>query len=170
MSLYDPSVPQFKKMLQNLERWLDKAVEHAKSRNFDPETLLVARLAPNQYTLLRQIQAACDAAKAAVARLTGQQPPSHPDTEKTLAEVRQRLATVQAYLDTFQPKDFDGAETRPIELPFLEGQVIEGADYLCEMALPNFYFHVVTAYSILRHNGVDVGKVDFIGSLKTRAK
>lgn len=170
MSLYEPSVPQFKKMLQNLERWLDKAVEYAQSRNFDPETLLVARLAPDQYPLLRQIQLACDAAKAAAARLTGKQPPSHPDTEKTLAEARRRIETVKAYLDTFRPEDFAGAETRPIELPFLEDRVIEGADYLCEMALPNFYFHVVTAYSIMRHNGVDLGKIDFIGSLKTRAK
>ncbi len=170
MSLYDSSVPQFKKMLQNLARWLDKAGDYAKAKNFDLETLLVARLAPDQYTLRRQIQAACDSAKFPAARLADKKPPAHPDGDQTMAELRERIQSVIAYLDTFKPEDFAGAEKRQIELPFAEGQVIDGADYLCEMALPNFYFHVITAYSIMRHNGVDLGKIDFIGSLKLRAK
>jgi hypothetical protein len=170
MSLYDSSIPQLSKMLQNLERWLDKAADYAKTRNFDPETLLVARLAPDQYPLRKQIQAACDSAKFPAARLTGKKPPSHPDGEQTLPELRERIQSVISYLGSFKPEDFAGADKRQIELTFAEGQVIDGSDYLCEMALPNFYFHIVTAYSILRHNGVDLGKIDFIGSLNLRAK
>lgn len=170
MSLYHASVPQMKKMLENLERWLDKSEAYAKTRSFDVETLLVARLAPDQFSLMKQIQAACDSAKFPVARLTGKQPPAHPDTETTLAEARARIRKVVDYLDTFKPEDFTGAETRPIELPYLEGKIVEGDNYLCEMALPNFYFHIVTAYSIMRHNGVDLGKMDFIGSMTTRDK
>lgn len=168
MPLYDATVPQMSKMLTNLNRWLDKAVAHAEAKKFDPAVLLSARLAPDQYPLLKQIQAACDSAKSAAAHLSGQTQPKHPDTEQTLEEIRARIATCLAYLATFKASDFEGAETRPVSLPFLPGKVILGADYLNEMALPNFYFHITTAYAILRHNGVNVGKIDFIGSLKTR--
>jgi hypothetical protein len=168
MSLYEASVPQFKKMLQNLERWLDKGVEYAQKKSFDPAVLLSARLAPDQYPLLRQIQAACDSAKFPSARLSGKEPPKHPDTEQTVDEIRKRIRTVIEYLDTFKPAEFAGAETRKIALSFLEGKVMLGSDYLNEMALPNFYFHVTTAYAILRHNGVDLGKSDFIGSMNVR--
>ncbi len=159
------SIVQLKKMLGNLERWIDKGVEHAKKKNFDPNVLLQARLAPDQYPLVRQIQAACDGPKFAAARLSGKEPPKNPDTETTIDEIRARIHATVAYLDTFKEADFAGAETRRVALPFLEGKVIIGDDYLTEMVLPNVYFHVVHAYAILRHNGVDVGKMDFLGSL-----
>lgn len=165
MSLYEASIPQFKKMLTNLTHWLDKAAAHAEKKPFELGVLLTARLAPDQYHLIRQIQAGCDAAKFGAARLTGKEPPKHPDTEQTFDEIKARVASVLSYLATFKPEDFAGAETRPVRLAFLEGKVIYGRDYLNEMTLPNFYFHMTTAYSILRHNGVEVGKQDFIGSL-----
>ncbi len=166
MSLYEASIPQLKKMLTNLDRWLEKSVADAKNRSFDPAVLIAARLAPNQYSLGRQIQAACDAAKSAAARLAGKEPPKHPDTEQTMDEFRARIRTCIAYLDTVAKADFAGAAERAIALPFLEGKTILGTDYLNEMALPNFYFHLTTAYAILRHNGVELGKTEFIGSLK----
>ena len=160
------SVLQAKKMLTSLEGWLDKAVAYATVKSFDPETLLAARLAPDQFPLLRQIQSACDSAKFLAARLSGKDPPKHPDTEQTLEQVRARIRTVVAYLGTFQASDFDGAEARPIPLPQRgEGKTIKGADFVVEMGLPNFYFHVTTAYAILRHNGVDIGKRDYLGAL-----
>ena len=168
MSLYEASVPQFKKMLGNLAKWLDKAAEHAQKKSFDPNTWLGARLAPDQYAFVRQIQAACDSAKFPAARLAGWEPPKHPDTEQTFEELRRRVQTVLAYLDTFKPEDFVNAEKRLVALPFLEGKVLTAIDYLNELALPNFYFHVTTAYAILRHNGVDLGKNDYLGSLPVR--
>lgn len=165
MTLYASAVLQPKKMLANLDRWLEAGIALAEKKSFDPSVLLSARLAPDQYPLLKQVQAACDSAKFPAARLAGKEPPKHPDTEQTMTEVRARIATCIGYLDTLSDADYVGAETRRVELPFLEGKVIIGSDYLCEMALPNFYFHLVTAYSILRHNGVDLGKRDFIGGL-----
>jgi hypothetical protein len=170
MSLYESAVLQTKKMLGNLEKWLDAGVAYAQKKSFDPGVLLVARLAPDQYALTRQVQAACDAAKFLAARLAGKDPPKHPDTEQTVDEVKKRIQAVVAYLDTFTPADFAGAETRHVELAFLEGKYVLGSDYAREMALPNFYFHVTTAYAILRHNGVDLGKRDFIGGLTTHDK
>lgn len=168
MSLYEASVPQLKKMLNNLDKWLEAAVAFAQKKSFDPNTLLAARLAPDQYPLTRQVQSACDSAKFAAARLTGKEPPKHPDTEQTMDELRARVRTVVTYLEGFKPADFEGAEKRHVDLPFMEGKMMLGSDYLCEMALPNFYFHVTTAYSILRHNGVDLGKRDFMGSLNVK--
>lgn len=166
MSLYSSSVPQLTKMLQNLDRWLTKAEEHAKAKSFDPAVLLTARLAPDQYALTRQVQASCDAAKFTAARLTGKSPPAHPDTETTLEELHARIRSVVEFLGTVSEGDFEGAAERTVGLPFAPGKGMKGADYLVEMALPNFYFHITTAYAILRHNGVPLGKVDFIGSLK----
>ena len=165
MSFYEEAVFQPKKMLLNLGRWLDKAGEFAKTKSFEPDTLLTARLAPDQYPLLRQIQAACDSAKFPAARLAGKQAPSHPDTEQTMSEIRERVKVTVAYLETLSEADFAGAETRKVKLPFLEGKVVVGSDYLMEMARPNFYFHVAMAYAILRHNGVELGKMDYIGAM-----
>lgn len=170
MSLYEASAPQFKKMLGNLGKWLEASAAHAQKKSFDPNVLLTARLAPDQYPLVRQVQSACDGAKFASARLASKEAPKHPDTEQTMDEIRARVEACSTYLATFTAADFTGAETRVIELPFLEGKLLSGRDYLNEMALPNFYFHVATAYAILRHNGVDLGKRDYIGSLTLRDK
>lgn len=170
MSLYRQTLVQQLKMLHNLDRWLDRAVSFAEGKKFDPNTLLAARLAPDQFPLGRQVQAVCDNAKVTAARLTGQAPPSHPDTETTVQELKARIATVVAYLGTFSEADFAGAEGRVIELPFAPGMVIRGADYAVDMALPNFYFHATTAYAILRHNGVDLGKRDFLGAIALSPK
>ncbi len=166
MSLYAETVTQMSKMLTNLDRWIDLGVEHATSKKYDPSVLLNARLAPDQYHFIKQVQAACDAAKFAAARLTGKTPPAHPDTEQTLEEVRARIQSVLAYLATFTEADFEAAETRVVPLSFMPGKGMLGSDYLHEMAGPNFYFHVTTAYSILRHNGVPLGKMNYMGGMK----
>jgi hypothetical protein len=158
-------IGEYKKMLGNLDGWLKKAAAHAKAKSFDPSVLVNARLAPDQYPFVRQVQSACDAAKFAAARLAGKDAPKHPDTETTIEQLHARIESVTAYLGTFTAKDFEGAEKRAITLPWLEGKHLEGADYVVELCTPNFFFHVTTAYAILRHNGVDVGKTDFIGSL-----
>jgi uncharacterized protein len=164
-NLYDATVPVFTKLLGNVDRWLDKTVAYADAKKFDPEIVLTLRLAPDQYGFLRQIQAACDQAKFTVAKLSGKDAPSHPDTEKTLAELRARLKTVVTYLGTFKREDFAGAEERPCGHTWMGGKALRGGDYLDHFALPNFHFHLTTAYSILRSNGIDVGKMDYIVSL-----
>ena len=165
MTLYHLTVPQFEKNLHNLERWIDKAVDHAKAKNYDANTLLTARLAPDMYPLVRQVQSACDNAKFAPSRLTGKEPPAHPDTEKTIDELKTRIRSVVEYLKGFKPADFEGAEKRQIALPWMPGKFLTGQDYVADFALANFFFHLTTAYAILRHNGVELGKPDFIGSL-----
>lgn len=166
--MYSASIPLMKKTLANIERWLDKAVAFAATKKFDPETLLVARLAPDQYNLTRQIQAACDAAKFTGSRLSGKEAPAHPDTEKTIAELKTRIQAAIAFLDTITEEDFAGAADRVIPLPFIPGMGMGGADYLNELSIPNFFFHVNMTYAILRHNGVDLGKQDYIGGLSLR--
>lgn len=163
--MHYPTIVQLKKMLTNLDAWLAKAAAHAKAKSFDVGVLVQARLAPDQYPLVKQVQSACDTAKFAAARLSGKEAPKHPDTEQTFEELHQRIASVTSYLGTFTAKDFEGAEARAITLPFLEGKTMKGGDYLVEMVAPNFYFHLVTAYAILRHNGVSLGKMDYIGAL-----
>lgn len=166
MNLYAATIPQFKRLLQNVERWIDKSVAFAEGKKFDPNTLLSARLAPDQFALVRQIQSVADQCKLTVARLTAKDPPKHPDVEQTFEELRKRLHSVIAYLDTFTPADFDGVDERLISLPFFpEGKAMTGAAYLNERQLPNLYFHASMTYAILRHNGVDLGKSDFIGQV-----
>ena len=162
-----PFVAAMKAMLTNLDRWLGTAAEHAKTKKFDPDTLVEARLAIDQYPLVKQIQSACDAAKFTASRLSGKEAPAHADDEKTFEEMRARIKKATTYLDTFTEKDFDGAETRKVALPFLPGgnKGALGADYLTVFSQPNFFFHVVTAYAILRHNGVSLGKMDYIGGM-----
>lgn len=156
---------QFSKTLTNLDAWFDKAAAHAAARKFDPETLLLARLAPDQFALIRQIQTACDTAKLGASRLTGKPAPVHADTEKTIAEVRGRIAETVAYLRDFTEADFEGAEARVITTPRWEGKTLTGEQYAHQHAIPNFYFHVGMAYAILRHNGVDIGKRDYLGPM-----
>ncbi|HEU4731297.1 MAG TPA: DUF1993 domain-containing protein [Kofleriaceae bacterium] len=168
MNLYDATVPVFTKLLSNVDKWLDKAAVHADAKKFGVDVLATARLAPDQYAFVRQIQAACDQAKFTVAKLTGKEAPSHPDTEKTIAEIRQRLRTVVEYLGTFQREDFQGAEERSVSYAWMGGKSLRGGDYLDHFALPNFHFHLTTAYDILRHNGVPLGKMDYLGELPFR--
>jgi hypothetical protein len=162
MSTFE-TISQLSRMLKNLDRWLQQATAHAEKKNFDPDVLAQARLAPDQFALVRQVQSACDAAKYAAAYLSGQKAPSHPDTEKTISELRARVDTCVRYLDGFRATDFAGAEDRRVAPPWMEGHSVRGDHYLTRLSTPNFYFHVTTAYAILRHNGVDLGKRDFIG-------
>ncbi|MDI1451913.1 DUF1993 domain-containing protein [Polyangium sp. 6x1] len=165
MNLYHLSVPQLIQTVGQALTWLDKAQALAEQKKFDVNVLLGTRLAPDQYPLVRQFQAISDGAKFTAARLAGVQPPVFEDNEKTIEEIRARLDKTIAWLKTLQAEQFEGAEARTIVLPFAPGKGLKGVDFLVKMALPNFYFHAATAYSILRHNGVDVGKVDFIGNL-----
>ena len=121
------------------------------------------RLAPDQFAFARQVQITCDTAKLAASRLTGKEAPTHADTEKTLDELRARVRSVIAYLDGFSAKDFEGAATRSVTQPRWEGKTMSGGDYFLEHAVPNFYFHLTHVYAILRHNGVSVGKRDYLG-------
>jgi hypothetical protein len=168
MSLYEASVPQFIKMLRHLDKFLDKGVAHATAKSYDPAVLLGSRLAPNMYSLTRQVQSACDAAKFAAAYLGNKEAPKHPDTETTLDEVRERIQKCIAFLETVTPADFEGADKRLVAPRWLQGKALLASDYLHGVALPNFYFHVTTAYDILRHNGVELSKNDFIGHLPLR--
>lgn len=168
MSLYEQTIPQFKITLKQVEKWLDAGVEYAKSKSFDPTVLLNSRLAADQYPLVRQIQAVCDTAKFTAARLTAKEPPKHPDTEQTVDELRTRIRAVLEYLDGYKPEEFAGAEARQVKLPWLEGKYVLGTDYVQQLQLPNFYFHATLAYEILRHNGVTLGKTDFIGHVDFR--
>jgi hypothetical protein len=167
MSLY-PIVLEMKKLLGNMGGWLDKAEAHASAKGYDPNLLLQARLAPDMFPLVRQFQNACDNAKFAAAFSSGKEPPSHPDTELTFAEVRARLAAVIDYLGTFTARDFEGSDARSVKRPRWEGKSMSGTDYFLEQAMPNFFFHLTMAYALLRHNGVDLGKRDYIGKLSFR--
>jgi uncharacterized protein len=164
MNLID-FVSQYSKMLKNLDGCLDKAVAHATAKKFEVDTLLQARLAPDQFPLVRQIQSACDSAKFSAAYLSGKDAPANPDTEQTLAEIKARIASTRAFLETVKASDLAGGEERKVAPKRLQGKWFRGDQHLVQMALPNFYFHVTTAYAILRHNGVDVGKADFLGTL-----
>ena len=156
---------QMKKMLGQLDKWLEAASGFATTKSFDANAFLDFRLSPDQFTFARQVQVACDTAKVSAARLTGKEAPSHPDTEKTIDELRARVRSTIAYLDGFSEKDFEQAATRTITQPRWEGRTMTGHDYFLEHALPNFFFHVTHAYAILRHNGVAVGKRDYLGAL-----
>jgi len=159
---------EMKKLLRNLDGWLTKAAAHAEARKYDTAVLVQTRLVPDMFPFARQVQSACDSAKYAAARVSGKEPPSHPDTETTFPELSARIAKVVAYLDTFTADDFRDLEGRTITLPRWEGKSMTAIDYLVEHALPNFFFHVTTAYAILRQAGVEVGKRDYLGSLSLR--
>jgi hypothetical protein len=168
--IYQIVVRQFSKMLNNLLAMLDKATVHADAKKFDMDVLLQARLAPDQFNLIRQAQIACDTAKLGAARLADkeQDAPSHPDTEQSLAEIKTRVQSVIAYLGTFSEEDFAGAADRRITQPRWNGKTLSGEEFLLQHAIPNLYFHVTTLYAILRHNGVDIGKKDYLGELPFR--
>jgi hypothetical protein len=158
-------VQQFTKMLKNLDTWIETAVAHATKKSFDPEVFVTSRLAPDQYPLVKQVQSACDSAKFAAAYLSGQKAPAHPDTETTVAQMRERIASCLRFIESVPASDYEGAADRKIAPPWLQGKWMKSDDYLTQLAIPNFYFHATTAYAILRHNGVDVGKMAYIGSM-----
>lgn len=163
--IYELTVPQFIKTLKNLNAILDKASGFADSKKFDMEVLLNARLAPDQFNFIRQIQIACDTAKLSASRLTGKAAPVQEDNEKTLSDIKNRIDSVVKYLETYNPLDFNNAEKAVITQPRWEGKTLSGHDYVIHHVIPNFYFHITTAYSILRHNGVDIGKKDYLGPI-----
>jgi hypothetical protein len=165
MSFHDAAVPAFLQILGSLTGLITKAEAHCKAKNIQPEVLLGARLYPDMLPLSRQVQLVCDFAGKACARLTGSEVPSTPDTEKTFDELRQRLAKTIDYVKTFKPAQFDGADARDVTFPIGPDKslTLKGQQFLSAFAFPNFYFHAATAHGILRHNGVEVGKRDFLG-------
>jgi hypothetical protein len=164
ISMHAMSVGVFTHTLGNLSAVLEKGVAYAKHRKFEPAVLLASRLAPDMFPLTRQVQIACDIAKNAVARLAGQEPPRFPDTETSFEELHARIARTVDYLKSIPPGALEGAETRDIKLTAGERTLeFKGLPFLQHWAIPNVLFHATTAYAILRHNGVELGKRDFLG-------
>lgn len=163
--LFDVTIAPFTKVLHNLSLILDKAEAFALSKKIETEVLLNSRLAADMFPLTRQVQIACDTAKLCAARLAGKEAPKHDDNERTLADLKARIQSTIQYLETFSKKDFEGAESRHITQPRWEGKYLTGTEYAFQHAIPNIYFHVTTAYAILRHNGVEVGKKDYLGEM-----
>jgi len=167
ISMYDVSIPIFTLSLTNLSAILDKAASHQESKKVDPKVIPQARLIVDMLPLSAQIQIACDTAKGAAARLAGVEPPKHEDTEATLAELKARVAKTLDFIKTIKPEQLQGAETREIVLKFPQTTLkFTGINYLTNFVLPNFFFHVTTAYALLRKNGVDLGKRDFLGPIQ----
>lgn len=165
MSMYQASLPIFVRMLHNLETILAKGAAYAEAREIDPEVLVEARLYPDMFPLARQVQIATDVVKGCAARLAGQEPPKFEDNEASFPELAERLAKTIAFLETFKPEQIDGTEDKQITLHLRSRDlVLDGYTYVTGFVTPNLYFHVTTAYDILRHNGVELGKADFIGS------
>ena len=165
LSMFHASVPVFTRQLASLSAILRKAEAHAEARKIDPAVFINARLAPDMFSLSRQVRSATDSAKGCGARLAGAEVPRYEDTETTFPELQARVAKTIAFLQSLSPELIDGSEERAIVLK-LRGQETKftGQYYLLNFAMPNFFFHAVTAYDILRHNGVEIGKQDFLGS------
>ena len=167
-TLYDTAVPVFELMLTNLSTLLDKAAAHATARGYEPAVLLQSRLFPDMFPLVRQAQIATDSAKFGVARLTGVEAPRFADDETTFEQLKTRVERTRAFIAGVPRDAFEGADTRRIEVPTRAASyAFDGRTYLLHWALPNFHFHVVTAYNILRHNGVEIGKRDYLGNVPT---
>lgn len=162
---YDILVSQNSKMLHNLTKILDKGQAFAESKKVEMDVLLNDRLAPDMFNLIRQVQIACDTAKLGAARLSGKEAPKHDDTEKTLPELKARIESTIGYLNSLKADDFKGAAERQISQPRWEGKWLTGHDYLVQHVIPNMGFHVTTAYAILRTNGAEVGKKDYLGEM-----
>jgi hypothetical protein len=162
--MYQASAPRFANMLRNLSALIDKAEAHCAAKKIDPLALTSYRLYPDMFPFTRQVQIACDTAKGAVARLAGAEIPKHEDTEQTFAELKARIAKTIDFVESVPAAKIDGSEEKEIVLAMRSGERrFKGMQYLLGHAYPNFYFHVTTAYNILRHNGVEVGKGDYIG-------
>lgn len=161
--MYHDAISEMSQMLTNLSAWLREAEEHAEKCGYDPEVLVTARLRPDMFTLARQVQTASDTAKFAAARLAGREAPRWEDDEATFPELQERIAKTLDYLAGFDEKDFAGADDRRIVMPFNPTHYALGRDYFLQFAQPNFFFHITTAYAILRHQGVALGKRAYIG-------
>lgn len=167
MSMYQASVPPMTRTLRNLSAILKKGAAHAKARKIDPAVLVNARLAPDMFPLSRQVQIACDVAKFGAARLSGMKPPRFSDKESTFPELLARVNRTLKFLQRVKRTAIDGSEDREIVIKFPNGQLdLKGLPYLTGWVLPNLYFHVMATYAILRHNGVDVGKRDYLGKVR----
>ncbi len=166
LTLHTASVPVFQQMLGSLDQLLEKAEAHASARKFEPDALLLARLSPDMLPLLRQVQIACDFAKGVCARLAGLDVPAHEDSERTFGELRERISSTLAFIGSLAPAAFEGAGEREIVLRpgTPKERRMDGQAYLLHYGLPQFFFHHATSYALLRHNGVDIGKRDFMGS------
>ena len=163
--MYQTSTPRFAAMLRNLSTLIDKAEAHCAAKKIEPAALTTARLFPDMFPFTRQVQIACDTAKGAVARLAGAEIPKHEDSEHTFAELKSRIAKTIDFIESVRAERIDGSEEKEIVLAMRSGERrYKAMQYLLGFAYPNFYFHVTTAYNILRHNGVEIGKQDFIGS------
>jgi hypothetical protein len=164
--MYFPVISQCTQAIKNVESWLDKAEQHAATKKFDVSVLLTSRLAPDMNDFIYQVQSACDYVKAAAGWLSGQTPPKHEDNERTVDELRARIRKTVAFAESVTEPQYAGASGRKVSPSWAPGKVIDGDDYLLQVAVPNIFFHLTTAYAILRHNGVDVGKMDFLGPMK----
>lgn len=163
--IYEYTVPQFTKALRNLEAILVKGQAFADSKKIEMSVLLNSRLAPDQFNLIRQVQIACDTAKLGLARISGKDAPKHDDKETTLAELRSRIQETIAYLSTITESDFAKISETKVTTPRWNGKWMYGNEFLANHVIPNLYFHITTAYSILRHNGVEIGKNDYLGEM-----
>ena len=164
ISMHQASAPRFAHMLRSLSALLDKAQAHCDAKKIDPLALTQFRLYPDMFPLTRQVQIACDTAKGAVARLAGVEIPKHDDTEQTFAELKARIAKTVDFVESVPAAKVDGTEDKEVVLKMRAGDMkFTGLQYLLGFAYPNFYFHCTTAYNILRHNGVELGKRDFLG-------
>jgi hypothetical protein len=164
LSMYQASVPFFVRILGNLSTILKTAEEFAEKKKIEPSVLINSRIAPDMFPLARQIQIASDSAKGAVARLAGLEVPSYADTETTFAELQERIAKTIKFAQEIKPEQMEGSEAKKIVVKTAKRELnFEGLNFLFGFSYPNFYFHVTTAYAILRHNGVEIGKMDFIG-------
>jgi hypothetical protein len=166
--MYFQTFRQFQKQLVQLEGWLDKAVAHAEAKKFDPAVYAGLRLAPDQLPFSTQVLIACDTAKLGASRITGKDAPTQADTEQTLDELRARVRSVVDYLGTLVEQDFATVGERTVTQPRWNGKNMSASDYFLEHVLPNFYFHLAHTYAILRHNGVPLGKRDYLGTLSQR--
>jgi hypothetical protein len=165
ISMYQASAPRFIHILNNLSAMLDKAQAHAEAKKIDPAALTTFRLFPDMFPLSKQVQVACDLSKGAMARLAGVENPKHEDTEQTFAELKARIAKTIAFIDSVKREQIDGTEDKDIVVKLGKQEyTFKGMQYLLNFAYPNVYFHATTAYNILRHNGVELGKKDFVGN------
>jgi hypothetical protein len=161
--MYYQVISQCTQALRNLETCLDKAEKHAAAKNFDAAVLMSSRLAPDMKDFVYQVQSACDYVKGAAAWLSGQTPPKHEDNERTIDDLRARIRKTVAFAEAVKEAQYAGAAERKVKLSWAPGKVLSGQDYLLQMIVPNVYFHTAIAYAILRHNGIDIGKMDFLG-------